>query len=264
MLSRNSDNEWEKFGKNDPYFGVISMDKFRRDKLDDNTKKEFFESGREHVKYIIDTIRNDVAPGFKPKRAMDFGCGVGRCTLPMAEVAEHVTGVDVSDSMLEEAKCNAETFEIKNVDWVNPGADLSSLTGKFDLIHTFIVFQHIPPKRGYQIIQQMIDLLEDGGVASLQMLYYRDVPASVPFLGWLRKYIPGLHGLVNLAHDKSFSEPLMEKNRYDLNKVLFMLHQSSCGRIRIHPQGKGKLKNVVIFFQKKADSIPYDSFYEAL
>jgi len=43
-----------------------------------------------------------------------------------------------------------------------------------------------------------------------------------------------------------------------------MLHQSSCGRIRIHPQGKGKLKNVVIFFQKKADSIPYDSFYEAL
>jgi SAM-dependent methyltransferase len=264
MLSRNSDQEWEKFGKDDPYFGVISMDKFRRDKLDDDAKKEFFESGREHIKYIIDTICNDVSEGFTPGKALDFGCGVGRCTLPLAEVAEQVTGVDVSDSMLAEACRNAETFGINNVDWVNPGPDLSTLSGKYDLIHTFIVFQHIPPARGYKIIQQMIDLLEDGGVASLQMLYYRDVPASVPFLGWLRKYVPGLHGLVNLMHGKPFSEPLMEKNRYDLNQVMFMLHQSGCGSIRVHLQGKGKLKNAVIFFRKKEDSIPYDSFYEAL
>ena len=264
MLSRNSDQEWEKFGKDDPYFGVISMDKFRKGQMDDDARKEFFDSGREHIKYVLDTVRNNIAADFHPKKAMDFGCGVGRLTLPLAEECEKVVGVDVSDSMLEEARRNEKLLGAKNVEWVNPGSDLSTLSGKFDFIHTFIVFQHIPPARGYEIIRQMIDLLEDGGVACLQMLYYRDVPASVPFLGWLRKYVPGLHGLVNIAHGKSFSEPLMEKNRYDLNKVLFMLHTSGCGSIRIMPQGKGKLKNAVIFFQKKEDSIPYDSFYEAL
>ncbi len=264
MLGRNSDQEWEKLGKDDPYFGVITMDRFRKDQLDDESRKLFFDSGREHVKYVLETIRKDMVPEFAPKRAMDFGCGVGRLAIPMAEECESVVGVDVSDSMLEEARKNEELLGAKNVEWLNPGPNLSTVTGKFDLIHTFIVFQHIPPSRGFEIIQQMIDLLEDGGVACLQMLYYRDVPSALRLLGWMRKYIPGFHGLVNVAHGKAFSEPLMEKNCYNLNKLFFMLQANGCGNIRVHLQGKGKLKNAVVFFQKKEDAIPYDSFYEAL
>jgi len=240
------------------------MDRFRKEQLDDDTRAAFFDSGTEHVQYVIDTIKKDIAPDFAPKRALDFGCGVGRCTLPMARLVENVVGVDVSDSMLKEARLNQTLLDIKNVEWVNPGPDISTLTGNFDLIHTFIVFQHIPASRGFQIIQQMIDLLEEDGVGCLQMLYYRDVPATVPLLGWMRKFIPGLHGVVNIAHGKTFSEPLMEKNRYDINRLFFMLQENGCGNIRVHLQGKGKLKNAVVFFQKKTDAVPYDSFYEAL
>ncbi len=264
MMGRKSDKEWEKLGQDDPYFGVISMDRFRKEQLDDDTRAAFFDSGTEHVQYVIDTIKKDIAPDFAPKRALDFGCGVGRCTLPMARLVENVVGVDVSDSMLKEARLNQTLLDIKNVEWVNPGPDISTLTGNFDLIHTFIVFQHIPASRGFQIIQQMIDLLEEDGVGCLQMLYYRDVPATVPLLGWMRKFIPGLHGVVNIAHGKTFSEPLMEKNRYDINRLFFMLQENGCGNIRVHLQGKGKLKNAVVFFQKKTDAVPYDSFYEAL
>ncbi len=263
MLGRKSDAEWEKLGQDDPYFGVISMDKFRKDQLDDEARKAFFDSGTDHIQYVLKTIRADIAPDFAPKRALDFGCGVGRLALPLAREASEVVGADVSDSMLAEAKVNAEAAGITNVTWTNPGPDLSTLTGKFDLIHSFIVFQHIHPSRGFEILKQMIDLLEDEGVASLQFLYYRDVPAVVRLLGWMRKHVPGMHGIVNLMYGKSFSEPLMEKNRYDLNKMLFMLQSSGCGNIRIHTQGKGKLKSAVVFFQKKQDEVPYDSFYEA-
>mgnify|MGYP006423914537 CR=1 FL=1 len=158
---------------------------------------------------------------------------------------------------------NASDNDVTNAEWINPGPDLSTLKGTFDLIHSFIVFQHIPPCRGIAIVKHMIERLNDGGVACLQFLYYRDVPQSIRVLGWMRKHIPGIHGLVNLKYGKSFTEPLMEKNCYDLNQLLFLLQTSGCGNIRIHSQGTGKLKSAVIFFQKQRDSVPYDSFDES-
>ena len=101
MLGRKSDKEWEKLGQDDPYFGVISMDRFRKGQMDDEAKADFFRSGEEHIEYVLKTISDTMIPGFAPSRALDFGCGVGRLALPMARRIDEVVGVDVSDSMLE-------------------------------------------------------------------------------------------------------------------------------------------------------------------
>ena len=42
-----TDTEWENWGKKDPYFGVLTNEKFRSQKLSDESRIEFFESGQD-------------------------------------------------------------------------------------------------------------------------------------------------------------------------------------------------------------------------
>ena len=41
-LVDNSDESWREFGRSDPYFGVLSVDRFRAKNLDDAAMAEFF------------------------------------------------------------------------------------------------------------------------------------------------------------------------------------------------------------------------------
>ncbi|MHB1267524.1 MAG: class I SAM-dependent methyltransferase [Acidithiobacillus ferriphilus] len=69
-------------------------------------KREFFASGVAHMEAVFSTVRRRMDAGFTVKRALYFGCGVGRLLIPLARVADEVTGVDVSDAMLEEVRKN--------------------------------------------------------------------------------------------------------------------------------------------------------------
>ena len=37
-----TDKDWEQWGATYPYFGVLSSDRFRKHRLDESVKKEFF------------------------------------------------------------------------------------------------------------------------------------------------------------------------------------------------------------------------------
>ena len=94
---------WEALGETDPLFGVLS----------DPTKfggkwnaDEFFASGRAHIEKLLRTLA-DVRASFEPGECLDFGCGVGRLTLPLSESFRHTLGVDVAKPMIESARRNA-------------------------------------------------------------------------------------------------------------------------------------------------------------
>src|SRR4051794_32833874 len=95
--------QWERFGRVDPYYGVYSTDEFRRENLDDAALDRFFASGQEHVGRVLEAARRVAGPGFAPTSILDHGCGVGRLVVPFARGADRVVGVDVSPSMLAEA-----------------------------------------------------------------------------------------------------------------------------------------------------------------
>jgi len=118
MLVRNSDKEWEKFGQRDPFYGVLSHDKFRRDGLSDESVSEFFKSGQDYIAFVLEVIRASVDSGVSTSRALDFGCGVGRCSIPLTSVYQSVVGVDISDSMLEESRKNCAERSISNLEHV--------------------------------------------------------------------------------------------------------------------------------------------------
>jgi len=257
MIPRDSDKEWEKFGRNEPYYGVLSHDKFRKDKFNDDSLREFFKSGQDHIDFVLETIRTSVDSGFSPSRALDFGCGVGRCSIPLTRVCQSVVGVDVSDSMLEEARKNCSEQSISNLELVKSDDTLSRVSGPFDLVHSVLVFQHIPQKRGEKIFTRLVELLSDNGVAVVQFVYHREDPTLIRIMGIFRKKVPLWHNFVNLLYGKPFSDPLMEKNVYGLNRLLAILHEHRCGNLHLRFHGKGRFRSVALFFQKKQDKVPY-------
>ena len=95
-LARN----WDAFGDADPLFGVLSdPTKFGGQwRVDD-----FFASGDAHVKKWL-RILGELGATFRPGTCLDFGCGVGRLTRPLAESFLETVGVDVAKSMIEVAR----------------------------------------------------------------------------------------------------------------------------------------------------------------
>ena len=81
-----TDKDWERWGATDPYFGVISSDRFRKEGLDQAAKNEFFATGSEHVERVYRLIEEHFDQTFNPKAALDFGCGVGRLVVPAVQL----------------------------------------------------------------------------------------------------------------------------------------------------------------------------------
>jgi SAM-dependent methyltransferase len=263
-LGRNPDKEWEEFGRTDPYYGVMAYDKFRKSNLTEQHLTEFFQSGREHVEFILDTIRAHIHPGFSPSRALDFGCGVGRCTIPLARVCPVVIGVDVSRSTLEEARRNSLRYSVPNLEFVMSSDDLSNVTGPLDLVLSSFVLQHIPHKRGEKIFKRLVELLSDGGVGAIDFLIARDMSAVGKIAGFLRKNVPLVNNVANLAYGRTFSEPLMEKNVYDLNRIVTLLRESGCGNLHLRAFRNGNNVDAIVFFQKKRDRpVPHEQSFDA-
>ena len=104
MFRAATDKDWETLGRVDPYWAVISDDAYRGRRLTDQQLAAFLKSGADHVDDIWRTCRGLFGNDFAPRRVLDFGCGVGRVSLPLAGRVDSVVAVDVADSMLAVAR----------------------------------------------------------------------------------------------------------------------------------------------------------------
>lgn len=213
-----TDRDWEKWGATDPYFGVLSSEKYRSTKLDLSAKKDFFASGEAHVNRVIHTIREGFDPEFAPMSALDFGCGVGRLLIPLSRFVTEVVGVDVSPSMLAEAKRNCESENARNITLVQSG-DPSGVQGQFDLVHSYIVLQHITWGRGRAILQQLADRVAPGGYLAVHVFNHCHAPIVVRFLVRLRYAFPPANWVRNLIRKRPILEPPMQLHVYDLQVI---------------------------------------------
>lgn len=253
----NSDKSWEYFGKNDPYYGVIAQPEFHQQTLNEDAKARFFESGSHHIDRVLSVIHTHLVPEFIPSKAIDFGCGVGRLTIPLATVCDSVIAVDVSESMLKEAMTNCALKEISNVKFVQSDDQLAGVTETVDFINSFIVFQHIPPQRGEEIVRRLIDRLQEGGVGVLHFTYLRQASLPTQLRYWAINSVPLLNGLVNfLRRKKPFNYPTMQMHAYRLETLFRILQEKNCSRIYVefsnHSDSRAAHYGLVLFFQKRS------------
>ena len=214
-----TDRDWERWGANNPYFGVCSDGKFQTDSLTSASRGEFFASGEVHVARTWRNIEHLFDLEFSPESAVDFGCGVGRLVIPFARRIERVVGVDISPSMLAEAKRNCSAVGIRGAEFVESDDGLSLIHGVFDLVHSHIVLQHIPWKRGRNILRSLATHVAPGGVLAVQILSGYEASRITRGLAHLRYGFPPANWLRNLLRSRPLFEPAMQLHVYDFRVV---------------------------------------------
>ncbi len=247
-----TDRAWEKLGRIDPYFSVLAHPRFRAAATDEERRREFFLSGEEHLDRLFAIIRENLDPNFAPGRALDFGCGVGRVTIPLAKRVAQVVALDVSDSMLKETSKNCEEAGLRNVTILKSNDSLGNLSGEFDFLHSFIVFQHIPSRRGEVILGAMLRRLAENGVGALHFTYSSRAAKWRQALLRIRSTVPFVYTLVNLAKSRPFRYPNVEMNSYDVNHLIRQLQDHGCHRVHLRFSEHSGHRGVVLFFKKES------------
>jgi ubiquinone/menaquinone biosynthesis C-methylase UbiE len=245
-----TDTDWDKWGEIDPYFGVLSSDEYRADNLNEELRAKFFHSGDVYIRRTLDAVRSHLDAGYQPERCVDFGCGVGRLVIPLAGLSREVVGIDVSDHMLAEAASNCEKRNVENVALVKSDDRLTQLDGSFNLIHSCLVLQHIPAKRGMQLIDALVRHLEPGGVVVIQFYYRCDAPKLVRALVKLRYRLPIANTARNLIRGRPLQEPAMQLHTYDLEAILCLLKAAGVASIYLHPFTHDEFQSVTLYGQK--------------
>lgn len=243
---------WEYYAGRTPYFAVSAFDKFREENLDQETLSQFFQSGEEYVCGLWQEIKRSFDENFNPEAALDFGCGVGRLTLPLAKRIKRVVGADISQKMLAEAEKNSEKFGLKNVSFVLNDNNLDKIKEKFEFVHSFIVIQHIKPVLGEKIFKKLVDLVKENGIGVLH-LTYNHPGAKISKLRFnLYLKFPFFYSVRNKLLGGN-AEPLIPVYVYNLNRIFKILQDNDCLRCLVRFSKHGH-EGVLLFFQKKSDN----------
>ena len=269
-----TDTEWQAWGIRDPYFAVLTNPKYRTDALTPDAKLEFLASGRKTVDMVLNTCRGYFGAHFAPQRVLDFGCGVGRLSIPFAAQAREVVGMDVAESMLAEARLNCQAQDCHNVTLVLSDDTLSRATGQFDLVYSGLVLQHIEVARGRMLFAELVGKVISGGCGVIQVTFawdqYKaefgvapDRPAVRPARnGWnsqtkafLRRAFERLGALraasVIAPLPKAVrSDPEMQMNCYNLSQLMFILEQAGVQRVFSTFTNHSGALGVLMYFQK--------------
>jgi cyclopropane fatty-acyl-phospholipid synthase-like methyltransferase len=225
-----TDRAWEVWGSREPYYSVITDDQYLADKIDDAKREVFFRTGAAHITRLLKTYIRLRVDGARFTTALDFGCGVGRLVIPLSASFASVTGVDVSQSMLDETRRNCKLAGAENISLMQTSRFLEQeKTRSYDLVHSVLVFQHIRRRRGEFLLAELLSRLAPGGVASIQLIYAERN---------IRNLVTGLMNRIPLAHKraqwrqgKTFVAP-MEMNHYDLSSVLAIFHDHGLTKLQ--------------------------------
>jgi SAM-dependent methyltransferase len=156
---------WDGHARRDPLWAILS----------DPTKagrrwdlQSFLETGRREVSLLMHQLR---ALGVEVDRAaaLDFGCGVGRLSQPLASHFRRVVGVDISSEMIRLANdINPYPGRVRYV--CNARDDLGALaTGEFTFMYSNVVLQHIEPVAALQYLRELFRVVRPGGLLVFQL-----------------------------------------------------------------------------------------------
>ena len=159
--------EWEELAKVDPLWAICTDAEHRGGRWD---LAEFFDTGEAEISEVL-KASDDLGEPVPRGRALDFGCGVGRLSRPLAERFRECVGLDISEGMVELAReLNEDRPNCHFV--VNDAPDLAQFeSGSFDFVYSSLVLQHMPSEEIVEkYIGEFLRVLRPGGLAVFQAL----------------------------------------------------------------------------------------------
>ena len=231
-MGQSSDLAWERWGELDPYYGVLSFAEYRRDSLERN-KAAFFASGARDIGQTLGDAERFFGP--TPRgRALDFGCGVGRLVLELASRFDETVGLDVSPSMLAEARRNCAHLPAVTLHLSDD--TLASLEGSFDLIHSYNVLQHIPVGRGLALTDRLLRAGRPGGVAMLHYSLRRTLPPLRALAYAVKHHVPLGRQAMNVLQGRPYDLPVMAMSNYPLDAVMACFERNGYRDVVARPE----------------------------
>lgn len=147
------------------------------------------------------------------KKVLEIGCGTGRNTLRLAQTADDLTVVDISEEML-----NAVKIKIPKVTTILADAyNLPFPEDNFDLIFCHMVLVHL--KNPEIALNEFYRVCRDNGEMYLTILHQRD-PALLKANGEefkIKSYYHSADKIRNILEEQSWQikeeRPIIEKDR---------------------------------------------------
>ncbi|MCA0246939.1 MAG: class I SAM-dependent methyltransferase [Proteobacteria bacterium] len=217
---RDTDQDWKAIGESEPWYGVLTADQFLTANLTPERIDEFYALGQTEVRRVVGVLERNFGP-VSPETAVDLGCGTGRLTFAMSEFAKHVYGLDVAPGMLRRANERRQAKQILNTTFVHElPADLH-----LDWINSFIVLQHIPPIKGYAILEDLFRRLTPDGLVSVQLTYFHVPNHETTLHREMAAYVYDGESVRILEPATPQDVGSMSMYDYDLNKVFRLLQK---------------------------------------
>ncbi len=173
-LFERTTQQWNELGDFEPYWSVITHNKYRSDSINSEIIDEFYESGKHACHRIIQTLIRNGRIGSEEDalglELTEIGCGCGRVTKSISQRFKHVNAYDISAGNLRIARdaIDSDNVEFKLVSSMDAYNELP----KTDVVYSILVLQHnVPPVSKY-ILTKLLDSLRPEGIGIFQIPSY--------------------------------------------------------------------------------------------
>jgi SAM-dependent methyltransferase len=166
--------KWIRFGETDPHYSVLANSQFRAAKISGSIE-QFWTSGEGDAKIAVSALARLGFGNLNHKTCVEYGCGVGRVTIPLAARFAAVDSYDISRSHLALGRERAEAAGAGNVRFHDCAGGIPDRLEKCDFFYSRLVFQHNPPPLICELIRLALAALRPGGIAMFGVpIYFAD------------------------------------------------------------------------------------------
>jgi len=156
---------WDNHAKRDPLWAILSDPSKTGRRWD---LADFMATGRREISLLMYQLRA-LSITTDRRAALDFGCGVGRLSQPLADYFDKVVGVDISPQMIQLAnQINQHPGTIRYV--CNGRSDLAVFaSGEFTFMYSNVVLQHLEPDTALGFLRELLRVVAPGGTLVFQL-----------------------------------------------------------------------------------------------